>query len=190
MAQTDRLIRLVRGLSDDNLEIKTETHTYTTSKIFTLLQDNASTLLSTLIDGDPLASGETATLDTDENTVTVVATLTSGQVLSFKFNYYSNFSDAQIKAAIESALSYISINDLKDFYYNTTDSEITPYPSKKEEYLIALIAAIILKPNYTVYKTSTVEIRYPGNKTKEDKITDTIKKFKFDPSMIFGVKRR
>jgi len=182
-----RLIRIVRGLCDDNLEKKTESHTYTTSKIFTLLQDNASTLLSTLIDGSPLVSGQSATLDTDENKVTVVATLTSGQVLQFKFNYYSNFSDTQIKAAIESALSYISINNLKDFYYNTTDVEITPYPSKQEEYLIALIASIILKPNYTLYKTSTVEIRYPGNKSKEDKIKDTIKNFKFNPNMIFTI---
>lgn len=187
MAQIDRLTRLVRGITDDNLEIKTESHTYTTSKIFTLLQDNTSSLLLTLIDGAVLAPGESATLDTTTNKVTVVATLTSGQVLQFKLNYYSNYSDTQIKAAIDSSLSYISINGLKDFYYNTTDEEITPYPTKKEEYLIALIASIILKPNYSQYKTSTIDIRYPRNKSKEDKIKDVIKDYKFNPDLIFGV---
>lgn len=184
-----RLIRLTRNLCDDNLEDKTETHNYYTSKVFTLLQDNTSALLSTLIDGVVLASGETATLNVSTNQVTVVATLTAGQELQFKFNYYSNFSDTQIKAAIESALSYIAINDLKDFYYNTSDDEITPFLSKSEEYLVAIIASIILNPNYSVYKTSTIEIRYPGNKSKEDKITDVIKKFKFNPGLIFGVDR-
>ena len=187
MAQVTNIISLIRGNIDDNLETKTETHTYTTSKIFTLLQDNTNVLLSTLIDGAVLAVGETATLNTSTNKVTVVATLVAAQELQFQFNFYSNYSDTQIKAAIQSALSYISINDLKDFYYNSTDVEITPYPSKKFEYLIALIAAIILKPNYTTYKTSTVEIRYPGTKTKEQKIKDTIIDFKFDPSLIFGI---
>ena len=181
-----RLIRITRNLCLDALKSKTENHTYSSSNTFTLYQDNANALLSTLIDGVALQSGQSASLS--GNKVTVVATLTSGQVLQFYFDYYSNYSDVQIKAAIESALTYISIKDLKDFYYNTTDEQITPYPSKKEEYLIAIIASIILKPNYTVYKTSTVEVRCAGDKTKEQKIQDVIKDFKFNPSLIFGTK--
>ena len=180
----DRLIRIIRGLCGDNLSTKSENHPYGSSNVFTLFQDNANALLSTLIDGVALQSGQSASLS--GNDVTVVASLTTGEVLTFKFDYYSNFSDAQIKAAIESALSYISIKDLKDFYYNTTDEQITPYPNKKEEYLIAIIASIILKPNYTMYSTSTIEVRCAGNKSKEEKIDDVLKNYHFNPSLIFG----
>lgn len=182
-----RLIRLVRGNADDNLEVKTETKTYTTSLVFTLLQDNANSLLNTLIDGAVLAQGESATLDTSTNQVTLVASLVAGQEVQYKFNYYSNFSDSQIKAAIESALSYISLNGIQDFYYDISSEEITPYLSKKEEYLTALIAAIILKPNYSKYKTSTIEINYPENLSKDEKIKNIIKDFKSGTSLIFGI---
>lgn len=178
MAIYTDLIRIVRGNIGDTLLKKSDAFVYSTSAVFTLSEENPNAVLSATINDIALGTGETATLDVTTGKVTIVAAISSGDVVSIQYNYYCQFSDTQILTAIENALTYISIHNIQDFYYNTSTYEITPYPTKKQMNLIALLAAIILRPNYISYKTSTVSVSYPGNKNKEDKIAETIQNYR------------
>lgn len=91
---------------------------------------------------------------------------------------YHDFSDKEILGYIEAALTWISIFSYKSKDYDVQDEGyIYPQPDSHTEDLIAIIASILMKPNYSSYSSSSVTVRYPKDISKEKKIERLINKF-------------
>lgn len=166
----------VRALINDIGESQTESFTYSTSNIFELCGNNVTAVTQVLINGQPLASGET--YDLDDGVVTLTATLTAGDVVTITYTAYK-YSDTELKEYIKASLVWISIFDdcsCEDF--EIEDDEIYPTPTNKHEDLIALISSIIIKPDYSQYKLPNLTVTYPKTVSKEERIEMIITRFR------------
>lgn len=114
--------------------------------------------------------------------VTVTGNLTAGDSLEFNYNAYSKYSDNELRGYIRSALGYLAVSQYKT-YVSRSDNNVYPTPTVNDEYLIALIAAIIIKGSISSYKTPEISITFNNKMSKEDMITLTIRQF----SKVFGV---
>ena len=168
----------IRALIGDISSCECEVFTYEGSNIFTLCADNVTSITSVTVNGNELASGETYTYDATCNKLTIDATLTTNDIIEVKF-CGTKYSDAELNSYVEASLVYISIHDdCSDEDFELDDEEIFPTPTNKEEDLIALIASIMIKPDYTVYKLGDLRVQYPGNMTKEERIIEFITRFR------------
>ena len=170
----DSLRLKIRALVGDISSSDFETFTYTSSDIFTIAQENI-TIASVLKNGAELGSG-TYTFSEDTNKITIVESLTSGDVLEVDFTYYS-YSDSELLEYIRAALVWLSV-----FSYCETDFEletnyIYPTPENKTLDLISIIASIIIKPNYSEYNLPNLKVKYPRNISKDEKIRRIIQSF-------------
>ena len=183
MSAITRIITKTRALVDDLEKTTTESNIYTSSSIFTL-GETGNSIVSVEING--VASSD-YTFSTTTNKVTITANLTANDTVVIQYKYYSQFSDTEIKGYVEGALTYISLYGIKNFYLESA-LRLYPYPTEKEENLISLITAILIKPNYSRYRTATVSVEYPRNKSKEEKITEAIGYYKHSDShgIFFG----
>ncbi|MHA1437849.1 MAG: hypothetical protein ACTSPD_09730 [Promethearchaeota archaeon] len=173
------IIAKIRGLTEDFERTTSDIRRYVSSKIFTLNQEHPNLLVTTYINNLPLESGQSATLDTSTNKVTVVANLVIDDVLEFKYTYYCKNSDELLKQYIISALVWISLYGDEDFELEDADGDsyVYPTPNNKEEDLIAVIASILINPNFETYKFGNVSMSYPKDTPKGEKIKGIIQDF-------------
>ncbi len=173
----DSLILKVRDSLNDNLKSnkdEPDVFEYTTSKIFKLSEDNIDdTTLVVYKNGVILGSG-TYDYDSDTGDLTIITTLAIGNIIQAKYSYYK-YSDTEISGYIRAEFTYLSVFKYKDFVDRT--GTYFPTPSTSEEYLIALIASIIVKPSIRSYKTADVTIVFNDKMSKEDKIKEAIFQF-------------
>lgn len=175
----NNIIAKLRGLTEDYERTTSDIRKYVSSKVFTLSQEHPTSLVATYINGIPLESGQTATLNTETNQVTIVANLASDDVIEFKYKYYCRNSDELLKQYIISALVWISLYGDEDFELEDdgVDAYVYPTPNNKEEDLIAIVASVLINPNFDSYKFGNVTMTYPDNATKEDKIKGLVQDF-------------
>lgn len=167
----------IRTLVGDLGVVNTEVFEFTTSNIFTLCTENVTAINSVKINGNELGSGETYSFNSTTNELTLTATLTSGDNIEVKFTSYK-FSETELDKYIEAGLVYISMfADNTDDDWEIEDEEIYPTPNNKEEDLIALVASILIKPDYSSYKLSNVTVTYPRSMTKEERIVELVTRF-------------
>lgn len=148
--------------------------TYTTSNIFTLQDNNASEVTNVTKNGNALESGQTYTFDSTDKTVTVDASLIVDDIVTIYYKYY-DYSDIELNSYIHYALAKISASKFKTF--RIQDTNVYPKPTESELNLIALIAAILLKPNYSTYRLPTVTVQCPEKMSKDEKIDKIIDDF-------------
>ena len=168
----------VRALIEDFLKTSSgESFTYTTGdQVFTLQEENVQNITSVTKNGVALGSGEYS-FDSSSNELTVSASLSTNDIVIVKYTYYK-YSDTEIDGYIKSAIAWISISShCKTDYEIDSDGDIYPTPNNKEEDLIAIIASIIIKPNYNEYRLPNLTVRYPRTMDKETKIQRLIEKF-------------
>jgi len=168
----------VRALIEDFLKTSSgETFTYTTGdQVFTLQEENIQSVISVTKNGEALGSGEYS-FDNSSNELTISASLSSGDIIIVKYTYYK-YSDTEIDGHIKSAIVWISVSSYCETDYEMdSDGDIYPTPNNKEEDLFAVIASIIIKPNYTEYRLPNLTVRYPRTMDKETKIQKLIEKF-------------
>ena len=165
-----------RALAVDLSKKQTETFTYTSGdKVFVLQEENPTDIISVTKNGVALASGDYS-YDTDTNELTISATLASGNIIVIKYVYYK-YSNSEIDEYIRGALTWISIYSHCDTDFEFEDDDVYPTPSSKEEDLISIISAILIKPNYSEYKLPNITVKYPRTMDKETKIQKIIEKF-------------
>jgi len=179
-----RIKTKVRSLVGDTEKTTNEPFEYTGSNVFTLTESNVTEVTKVTIDGNELGSGESFTFDSETNTVTVTATLTSGQVITIYYKYQC-FSDTELEAFITSSLIQLSVNKYlregEPYRMEESSGEVNtiyPTPDEKDENLIAFVASILIKPNYSQYRLPTLSISYPVKLCKDEKITRAINRFK------------
>lgn len=167
----------VRALIEDFLKTSSgESFIYSTGdQVFTLQEENIQNITSVTKNGTALGSGDYS-FDDSSNELTVSESLSANDVIVVKYTYYK-YSDLEIDGHIKSALAWVSISShCKTDYEIDSDGDIYPTPDNKDEDLFAIIASIIIKPNYSEYRLPNLTVRYPRTMDKETKIQKLIEK--------------
>ncbi|MDX1371744.1 MAG: hypothetical protein R3321_04705 [Nitrososphaeraceae archaeon] len=175
----DEIRKKVRALGEDiSSKCPIETFTYSNSNIFKLCANNVIEVVEVLVNGNPLPSGDSFTLDSSTNSVTVDTTFTTGDQILITYKC-TKYTDSEIDEYIRGALVWLSIFSFcSDEDFELEGTEIFPTPSNKETDLISLIASILLKPDFSEYRTPILTVRFPKTMSKEDRIERLINRFK------------
>ena len=166
----------IRALIEDNGEVGVEVFRYTNSNIFTLAEPNISEITKTLVNGNILGSGEDSDYDSETHKVTVTGVdYSTGDTTEFTYTFFK-YSDTELNQFIRASLVWLNIYHFSDenFEYDLTADEIFPDMSGKDIDMVAIIASILIKPDYTSYKLPNLSVTYPDDVNKMDKIQDFI----------------
>lgn len=175
----DAILLKLRDLLDDGYKPSSETQEYYGgAKIFTLSFANIdATTLVVKKNGTVWASANYSYSATTGQ-VTVTGTLATGDNLTFDYDAYQKWSTTSLRAYIRSALYNLAVEQYATFTART-DNIIFPTPVEKEECLIAIIAAILIKGNIKSYKTPEFSIVFDTDSMSVDKkIKTTVSKFR------------
>lgn len=166
----------IRALVEDLPKTGFDTFTYTSYATFTLSEENILSLIKITVNGIELGTGDYI-YDEDTNKITITITgLSNGAIIIVDYTY-TKYSDTELNEFIRASLVWLSIYAYKETDYELDDDEISPTPDNKTTDLIALVASILIKPEYTSYKLSTVTVVYNGRLPKEEKIQKLINRF-------------
>jgi len=167
----------IRALTEDLTKTKTDSFIYTISNIFTLSEDKGITILDVQVNGSELESGQSY-FDADTAQLTIEEEeLTINDIVTIKFSYYK-YSDNELNDYIRSALVWMSIfsEKCKDFELEN-DTEIVPTPDNRTTDLMAIVASILIKPDYSEYRLPNLTVRYPIEMPKDKRIEELIAKY-------------
>lgn len=172
----------IRAIIGDFSKVDFQVFSYTTSNIFSLIEQNITDINEVLVNGSALESGADYSWSTTTNKITITG-VTFVVDDNIEVNYdFNQYSDTELTEYIRAALVWLSVLEFGEYEINGT--EIYPQPSKKDENLIALVASILIKPNYISYKLPNVAVTYPENSSKEERIQDLISAFKYGTGVV------
>ena len=169
----------IQALVSDFVSKSIEVFEYTTSSIFTVAQENI-TITAVLVNGTAISESDYS-FDEVTNKITITSSLVDGDVIEVDYTYYK-YSDSELNEYIRASLVWLSIFNACDGDYEVDDLsgdeiEINPTPNSRTTDLIAIVASILIKPDYSSYKLPNVTVNYPRKFTKEEKIEKLISKF-------------
>jgi len=172
-------ITKIRALIEDGLKSDEETFSYNTSLIFTLSEPNVTAVTDVDVNGADLDSGETYSFSTSTNKCTVTGTTpTVGDEYAISYSYYAKYSDTELTEYIRAAMVYISVySDCQDYELETDgdgNNNFEPTPDNKQLDMIALVAAILINPDWLEYKLPNITIKFPRVQTKEVRVRKLI----------------
>lgn len=173
----DTLRKKIRGSVEDFTKSGFEIFEYINSVIFTLSEENIVSIVKVLKNGSELGSGEYS-YDSSTNKIEILITLSSSDLIEVDYTY-NKYSDTELNGYIRAGLIWFSITNCcdKDFELEEDIDAIVPTPNNRELDLIAIVTAITIRPNYSIYRLPNLTVRYPRNINKEDKIQRIISKF-------------
>jgi len=159
----------IKVLIEDFEKTDTEIFTYDTSAIFTLQEENIEEITEVSLNAIALGSGDYS-FDSATNKLTITTSgLSSGDIIEVIYTYYK-YNNTEIDGYIKGALVWLSISDASEKDFEIEDGDIFPTPSNQEEDVIALVASILIKPDFSEYRLPNLTVRYPRKFTKEEKI--------------------
>lgn len=171
----------VRALAKDFGDSDFELHEYTTSNIFTLAEPHITIITKVLRNGVELITDEYS-YDSVTNKITINlvsgTTFSVGDKVEIDFTY-NKYSDSEITKYIIGAIAWISIFSYgeDDYEVDVEDDSIHPNPDNKTEDLIAIIASILINPNYSQYSLPNLKVIYPKTMDKETRIQKIVSRF-------------
>lgn len=185
----DTIITKVRYLIEDFGTEQIDSFEYTTSLVFILTNHTDVTINTVTVNGTDI--DDISAVDYSYNSTTGKMTFTGLTVNDIiEINYtYNKYSDSELTKYIRASLNFININSYNSFKIDTKESGesgvesgfgetiIFPTPTLREKSLIAIIASVIIKPNFSVYGLPTLTVRYPETMSKEEKIEKLISRF-------------
>lgn len=157
---------------------------YENSSVFTLTESNAVEVSQVLKNDVPLDSGEYS-YDTNDNSVTVSASLTSGDTIEIQYSYFPNYSTTEIQNYINSAIIHLSVNNFYNF--EISDSTIYPEPSTTEKNLIAMVTSLLIEPDNKTIRLPDITINAPSDLPLHDKIRKVVNITKHNTHGIFSI---
>ena len=164
----------VRALIEDLSQADYEVFNYRGISVFTLSEPNVNSVVEVLQNGSALGSGDYS-YDSDFHELTVTASMSDGDDIQVNYTFYK-YSDTELNEFIRSSLVYINIYYGSNLKYDV--SEIVPTPTDAESDLIALVASILIKPNYLEYKLPNIMVKYPEKYSKDEKIKNIVNTYK------------
>jgi hypothetical protein len=182
----DKIREKIRNIVLDNYKSHTDTFEYIVSKIFTLSFSNVDSSSISATKNGVAYSSANYSYNSVTGTITITASLTSGDILIFIYNSFQKYSNEELNSYIKNAIYHISINKYKTFT-DKTDNIIFPTPTEDEENLIAIIASIIINGDVGSYRTNEVSITFNTKDSKETRIKKTIRNFKKTSGTFFYI---
>ena len=174
---------IIRGLIDDKLRIDgRDSYIYQGDSVFTLTEDFVSSSTITVFkNGTQLSSGDFS-YDSDNNQVTISASLSNNDTILIKYHYYKKYSETEIKGYLESSLAYFpQYQYKKTFVINSSDeiAAVNNYdPSTEELYFIATIASIVIDPQNIKISIPDLGITPKRDSSDQDQIKVSFRNFK------------
>ena len=175
----DEIRTKVKALVADFPKTGVEVFTYTTSPIFTIAEP-VFLLTKVLLDSIETDDYE---FDSTTNKIEITSSaLGTNSIIEVDYTYYK-YSITEIDGYIRSALVFISVYSRDDDFAFELEGEsadvmeIVPTTDSHTEDLIALVASIILKPNWISYKLPNLTVTYPEKMSKEERISKLVSKF-------------
>jgi len=167
----------VRALVPDLSKNDYESFSYQSrDKVFVLAESNISSITKVEKNGVELGSGDYS-YDSSTNELEITVDLSAGDTITVKYSYYK-YSDTELNEYIRAALVFISVASYCETDFELDDDDISPTPDNKTEDLIALISAILIKPDYSEYRLPNLTVRYPRTMIKEERIRQIIMRFR------------
>lgn len=185
---TTTIIRQIRSLIKDVLLTNGyTTYEYDSSAKFRLEDDFVSSSTIKVYQNNSLMdagdwSYNSTTNEVIISPVTSGVSLTSGDTIDIVYSYYNKYSDNEIKGFIESALLKLVEYDYKKiFRWDTTNETIISVGSasitRKEEYMVACITAVLIDPRNVSIRTKEFSITPEEKKSLSEQIGDIIFRF-------------
>jgi len=182
-----KLLTKLRAILQDSSQSSLESFTATNSKTFTIAQDNVEEITEITVNGTAIAS---AVYDYEDSSQTVTideGSVAATDVVIIYFDY-TKYSDTVLIDYLRAALSFMDVYIYPiSFLFFCNDGDIFPIPKVKEQSLIIIIASILIKPNYSEYRTSSILVKTPVKLSKEERIEKLISMFKFSKIGCTGV---
>lgn len=175
----------VRSLLGDFSTSTTDIFVYGSSAVFTLTEENAIAVSE--VARNDVASGVSYSYSASTNKVTISSSLTSGDTISVTYTYYPNHSSTEIEQFIRAALVHLSINQYGEFLCDDTSEEIHPELEPKDENILALVTAILIKPDNKTYRLPDMTIHAPNDLPTDQKISRAIALCKKSIRGIFSI---
>lgn len=175
------LTTIIRGLIEDKLRTDgRDSEIYQTDNVFYLTEDfPSSTTITVWINGVETSS---FTYDSDNNGVTVSASLTIEDIVLIKYSYYKKYSDTEISGFLESSLAYFPQYQYKKTFTINTDNNVVAVngydPTTEELYFIALIASIVIDPQNIRVNIPDLNISAKRDMSDQDQIKTSFANFK------------
>jgi hypothetical protein len=148
----------------------------TSSKIFTLTEANVSASTIIVNKNGVVWAGTNYSYSVTTGKLTVTGALVPGDSLEVDYSYYQKYSDTELQGFIRSAISYLVIEKYKCFIIKPPDL-IFPTPTESEEFLIAVIASILIKGDVISYRTPELTISFERGDSKEKKIKKFVRQY-------------
>lgn len=172
----DTIRSKMRSLVEDFEKSDFETFIYTTASIWTLAESNINSITKVLKNGVELGSGDYS-YDSTTNKIEILASLVSDDRIEVDYTY-NKYSDTELNGYAQGALVWISVfSHESETDYEIENNEIYPTPTNKTLDLIALIGAILIKPDYTRYSLPNMTVVYPRSMAKEDRIEKLVMRY-------------
>ena len=167
----------IYSLVEDFSKRGTELFTYNTSNIFTIAEQNI--VITKILHNGSVVPTNHYSFDDTTNKITITGeTLISGDVIEIDYTY-NQYTVDEMNGYIRASMNWFSVfgHNGKDFEMDEDNDDINPTPSTQEADLIALIASIILKPDYTSYRLPNLTVTYRKEVPKYERIEKLIAKW-------------
>jgi hypothetical protein len=171
----------IYSLVEDFSKTGTELFTFSVSNIFTIAEQNIT--INNVLQNGIILEPSLYSFDSTTNEITVtnqsgINSLLSGDIIQINYNYHQ-YTDDEMNGYIRASACWYSVyshNNLQFEIDNDVDT-IEPTPTAQEADLIALIASIILKPDYTSYRLPNLTVTYRREIPKYERIEKLIAKW-------------
>lgn len=167
----DKLIAKIRALIEDFENTGTEVFSYTTSNIFTIATSNI-TISQVLVNGNELGSGEAYSYSSTTGKITVTRSWSANDILEVNFEFFK-YSSNELKEYLRAALVWVSNFGTDENDYELESTGIYPTPSNKTLDKIALIASILILPDFLKKKLPNSEVNY-SRMSREQQIKELL----------------
>lgn len=168
----------IRALIQDITKPDFQIFAFTNSNVFKLAEPNISSILAVLVKGIQLGQGNYSfSMSTAELTITGVS-LNVNDPVEIRYNF-TKYSSRELNEYIRASLSWLNLFDVGESAFAIQSNEIAPAPSAKEEDLIALVASILICPDFSSYKLPNLTVDYPMHMPKEERISRIITRFRY-----------
>ncbi len=181
-----QIIRKIRAVLQDSSLTSFESYE-ASGNTFVIAQENATAVNSVTVAGTAISPGE-YDYDISSQTVTIESgSVATGEAVVINFSY-NKYSDSELINYIRTALIYMGDYNYSPIFEVTSGEEdIYPIPNLKEQNLISTIVGILINPEWSSYRTSSIQVTYPSKLTKEEKIEKLVARFKFSSVGITGI---
>ncbi len=170
----------IRALIQDTPKPDFQIFAYSNSNVFKLAEPNIEEVTQVLVNGVLLGSGQSFDFVEDSNEVTISGvSFNVDDLIEVRYTF-TKYSDSELTEYIRASLSWANVFEVgdDDFEIDEPSDDIFPSLSKTESNLIALVASILICPDYTSYKLPNLSVSYPVQMPKDERIVKLITRFR------------